>query len=148
MQQPTNWSYEQGPIGRLVKIGYILLRREMQELLRSHGLSDTQWSALRILQHYPGLTSSQLETILMIERPSVTSLMNGLERRGYIVRKDDPKDGRSKQIFLTASGEELAERTQHFGEVIEQKVQEVMNEEDFKMLKESLLRMIRALESR
>jgi DNA-binding MarR family transcriptional regulator len=84
----------------------------------------------------------------MIERPSVTSLMNGLEKRGLIIRRDDPRDGRSKQLFLTDAGEELAEHTKHFGMEVEQKVRAAMSEEDLEMLKLSLLKLIRALENR
>lgn len=149
MTNPTsNWHYEQGPIGRLMKVGYTLLRREMQDLLRESNLTHTQWSALNILKYYPGITSSELEHILMIERPSVTSLMNGLEKRGLIIRRDDPRDGRSKQLFLTDAGEELAEHTKHFGMEVEQKVRAAMSEEDLEMLKLSLLKLIRALENR
>jgi len=145
-QQTPNWNYDQGPIGRLMKVGYTLLRREMQDLLREYGLSHTQWSALGILLHYPGITSSQLEDILMIEKPSVTSLMNGLEKRGLIVRKEDPRDGRSKQLFLTEAGHELAEQTKHFGAAVEEKVREAMADEDLELLKTGLLKLIGALE--
>lgn len=142
----SGWNYEHGPVGRLMKVAYILLRREMQQMLKAYDLSHTQWSALGILLHYPGMTPSEMETLLMIERPSVTSLMNGLEKRGLIVKKEDPKDGRCKQLFLTATGRELAEQTQHFGMEVEQKVRSAMSEEDFNMLRESLLRLIRILE--
>jgi Transcriptional regulators len=145
-EQAPVWHYEHGPIGRLMKVGYILLRREMQDLLKASGLTHTQWSALGVLLHSPGITSSELEHILMIERPSVTSLMNGLEKRGLIEKRNDPKDGRSKQIFLTDAGLKLAEQTQHFGMEVEQRVKKAMADEDLEMLKKYLLKMIRALE--
>ncbi len=74
-------------------MGYITLRKDVEEMLKPLGLTHTQWSALRIIRQFPGITSSQIEPILMIERPSVTSLMNGLEKKGLIVRKDHPEDG-------------------------------------------------------
>lgn len=136
------WQWENGPIGRLVKTGYITLRREVEELLVPVGLTHTQWSALSVIRHYPGITPSQLEPILMIERPSVTSLMNGLEGKGYVIRKDHPSDGRSKQIFLTDTGRKMAEDTQHFTAILEERVKEGMTASEFETLKALLIKMV------
>ncbi|REK56554.1 MAG: MarR family transcriptional regulator [Thermobacillus sp.] len=141
MPQPE-WQWDQGPIGRLVKTGYITLRREIEQMLRPVGLTHTQWSALGVILHYPGITPSQLEQILMIERPSVTSLMNGLESRGLIVRRSSPEDGRSKQIFLTDAGKKLAEETQHFAVAVEERVKQGMTGEEFAALKALLVKLV------
>ncbi|TNJ62844.1 MarR family transcriptional regulator [Paenibacillus hemerocallicola] len=140
--ESLNWQWDKGPIGRLVKTGYITLRREVEELLKPTGLTHTQWSALGVVRHYPGITSSQLEHILMIERPSVTSLMNGLANKGLIVRKDHPDDGRYKRIYLTEAGEKLAEETRQFAQVVENRVKERMTEAEFESLKMLLVKMV------
>lgn len=137
-----NWQWDKGPIGRLIKTGYITLRREVEEQLRPTGLTHTQWSALGVIQHFPGITSSQLEHILMIERPSVTSLMNGLANKGLIVRKDHPEDGRYKQIYLTKDGEKKAEETQHFAKIVENRLKEGMTAVEFETLKILLVKMV------
>jgi len=139
----SEWRWDQGPIGRLVKTSYITLRREIEQLLRPTGLTHTQWSALGVILHYPGITPSQLEQILMIERPSVTSLMNGLESRGLIVRRNSPEDGRSKQIFLSDAGKKLAEETQHFAVGVEERVKRGMTEEELETLRALLVKMVK-----
>lgn len=140
--QPQDWQWDKGPIGRLVKTGYVTLRREIEEMLVPIGLTHTQWSALGIIRHYPGILPSQLERILMIERPSVTSLMNGLENKGLIIRKGHPQDGRYKQIYLTDAGLKLADETQHFTTVIEERVKVGMTPEEFDSLKTLLVKMV------
>lgn len=140
------WQWNNGPIGRLIKTSYITLRREVEELLRPLGLTHTQWSALSVIRHYPGITPSQLEPILMIERPSVTSLMNGLESKGFIFRKDHPSDGRSKQIYLTGAGLKMAEDTQHFTAVLEERVQAGMTAAEFDTLRALLIKMVGVFE--
>ncbi|MBB6670430.1 MarR family winged helix-turn-helix transcriptional regulator [Cohnella nanjingensis] len=137
-----SWQWDQGPIGRLVKTGYITLRREVEDMLRPTGLTHTQWSALGVIRHYPGITSSQLEHILMIERPSVTSLMNGLANRGLIIRKDHPQDGRFKQIYLTEAGMEQAHATEHFAAEVEGRVREGMTAAEFETLRQLLVKMV------
>lgn len=148
MDEDLNWQWKEGPIGRLIKVGFITLRREMQDLLKSSGLTQTQWSALGVIRHYPGITSSELEHILMIERPSVTSLMNGLSKKGFVIRKGDTADGRYKRIFLTETGLLMAEQTQHFANEVEKKVKGSMEESDFEMLKLLLIKMVDALEQK
>lgn len=147
-EESISWQRDEGPIGRLVKTGYITLRRELEQLLRSSGLSQTQWSALGIIRHYPGITSSQLEHILMIERPSVTSLMNGMAKKGLIVRKDHPEDGRYKQIFLTDAGMKVEEETRQYAFEVEQYVKQGMTEAEFETLRVLLIKMVDIFEQK
>jgi len=119
---PTAWEWNRGPIGRLLKIAYLAMRKELEVMTRQAGMTSTQWSALGVLYHYPGLTNADLEHFLHIERPSVTSLINGMEARGWVERKDHPKDARSKQLFLTPEGRALARDTRHFAEAVEEKM--------------------------
>jgi MarR family transcriptional regulator, transcriptional regulator for hemolysin len=88
---------------------YITLRREVEDLLKHTGLTHTKWSALGIIRLFLGITSSEIEHILMIERPSVTSLMYGLTSKGLIIRKPHPEDARFKHIIITAEGKRLAD---------------------------------------
>ena len=145
-EERSDWRWKEGPIGRLIKVGYLALRKEMQDLLKPTGLTHSQWSALAILRHYPGIASSELEHILMIERPSVTSLMNGLAKRGLVTRRDDPEDGRYKRLYLTEAGKQLADQTRHFAEEVERKVIAAMGESDIAALKSLLIRMVESLE--
>ncbi|MDH6670306.1 MarR family transcriptional regulator for hemolysin [Paenibacillus sp. LBL] len=140
--QQHEWKWDQGPIGRLVKNSYITLRREMEKELKATGLTHTQWSALGAIRHFPGITSSELELVLMIERPSVTSLINGLAAKGLVIRKDHPEDGRYKRIFLTDEGLRLAEETQHLAADVDHHVREGMTEEEFETLKKLLVKMV------
>jgi len=142
------WQWDNGPIGRLMKIGYLALRREMEELLRPVGLTHAQWSVLAVIRHFPGITPSQLEPILMIERPSVTSLLNGMANKGYIMRKDNPEDGRSKLLYLTEKGRKLAEETEHFASLVEERVKAALTEEEFATLRKLLIKLAGVFERR
>ncbi|WP_159881932.1 MarR family winged helix-turn-helix transcriptional regulator [Paenibacillus puerhi] len=141
-KEHEDWQWDKGPIGRLIKKTYITLRREVEGLLAPTGLTHTQWSALGIIRQFPGIMPSQLEPILMIERPSVTSLMKGLESKGLIIRKEHPQDGRYKEIYLTETGLKLAEETQHFTAVVEERVKEGMTANEFESLKALLVKTV------
>jgi len=44
------------------------------------------------------------------DKACLTNLMNNLEKKGYVHRKEDPADRRNKQVYLTPEGEEFKEQ--------------------------------------
>ncbi len=92
-----------------VKAAYFTMRREMENALRDQGLTLTQWRALGALFHEPGMTHSNLVRKLDVEAPSVTSLVSGLQRRGWIRQERSSSDARVKLLFLTPRGRRVIE---------------------------------------
>jgi DNA-binding MarR family transcriptional regulator len=80
------------------------MRREIDAALGSSGMTLTQWRALGVLRKTPGATHSHLVRELEIEAPSVTSLIDGMERKGWVRRERSTRDARVKQLFLTQRG--------------------------------------------
>jgi DNA-binding MarR family transcriptional regulator len=92
-----------------------LLERVMQPYFAQFGISGSQWGVLRNLhraeqQGSPGLRLTDLSERLLIRPPSVTGVVDRLERAGLVVRDGSPFDMRAKQVALTAKGRELVER--------------------------------------
>jgi DNA-binding MarR family transcriptional regulator len=81
-----------------------------EEYLRPYELS---WSKLNVLfwlrayqqEHATGLAPSELSTLIGVGRNTVSTLLEGLERQGFISRELDPADKRRFIIRLKASGE-------------------------------------------
>jgi DNA-binding MarR family transcriptional regulator len=87
----------------------------MQPYFAQFGISGSQWGVMRHLhraeeQHLPGLRLTDLSDRLLIRPPSVTGVVDRLERAGLVVRDGSPFDMRAKQVALTAKGRELVER--------------------------------------
>ena len=95
-----------------VKHAFMTMRREMEASLRKSGMTVTQWRALGVLLNAPGATHSDLMQHLEIEAPSVTSLVNGMERKGWVKRTRSTADARVKRLSLTAQGRRLIEDAQ------------------------------------
>lgn len=146
--EQTTWEWDKGPLGRLVKVAYISMRRELEGLLRPIGITHTQWSALGIIHQFPGITSSEMELILMIERPSVTSLINGMVNKGMAIRKDHPNDARYKQIYLTDEGTDLALKTQHLTQEVDLKVRDGLSVREYESLKKLLIQVVHTLDKK
>ncbi|MFD0618527.1 MarR family winged helix-turn-helix transcriptional regulator [Paenibacillus sp. GCM10027629] len=140
--QGAPWEWNRGPIGRLLKVAYLTVRREAEEQIREEGLTHTQWSAIGILHHYPGMAASEMEHILMIERPSVTSLINGLVKKELVVRREDPHDARYKRLYLTEEGLRTAERTGHVTRTVDERVRQGMSPEEVDTLRYLLEKLV------
>jgi DNA-binding MarR family transcriptional regulator len=89
-----------------------LLERVMQPYFAQLGISSSQWGVLRTLQQSgpDGLRLVDLSELLLIRPPSVTGVVDRLERAGLVKRLDSPLDARSKQVALTPVGRQLVER--------------------------------------
>ena len=82
------------------------LRREIHLLLRSFGLTSTQFNALRILHSGEpgGLTCSGLGNRLISTDPDITRLLDRLARQGLVRRHRDARDRRVVLTEITDAG--------------------------------------------
>jgi DNA-binding MarR family transcriptional regulator len=92
-----------------------LLERVMQPWFARFGITGAQWGVIRNLhraelQGEPALRLTDLSERLLIRPPSVTGVIDRLERAGLVARVDSAVDLRVKQVALTSRGRRLVER--------------------------------------
>ena len=74
-------------------------------------LSPSQFNVLNLLSGQPeGLSQIELGRQLIMHRSNVTGLVDRLEARGLVARRDAAKDRRAYRVVLTAAGEKLLQR--------------------------------------
>jgi MarR family transcriptional regulator for hemolysin len=87
------------------------IRQTVDGELRAYGLTEATWRPLAYLGRLgEGIRQKELAQALGIEGPSLVRLLDSLERRGLIERREDESDLRARGIFLTASGRQLQSR--------------------------------------
>jgi DNA-binding MarR family transcriptional regulator len=94
-------------IGALLRIPWETVRRRMLERLHERGFDDLDTAHVNVLL-YPGPQGSrpsELAARLGMSKQAVNYLLGELERRGYLERRADPDDLRSRRIVLTERGE-------------------------------------------
>jgi MarR family transcriptional regulator for hemolysin len=81
-------------------------RSLLDEKLRPSGQSSARMEALSAILNSPE-KSAQVDIArrLRIEGPTLTRMLDALEKDGLVARQPDPRDGRSKQLQVTAEGE-------------------------------------------
>ena len=74
-------------------------------------VSPSQFNVLNLLQDHPaGLTQVELSRRLIMHRSNVTGLVDRLEARRLVRRKDDPADRRAFNVVLAPAGLKLLRR--------------------------------------
>src|SRR6188508_846569 len=93
-------------IGALLRMPWETVQRHMLERLHERGFDDFDAAYLNVFQ-YPGpqgARPSELAARLRISKQALNYMLGELERLGYLERRQDPDDLRSKRIALTARG--------------------------------------------
>ena len=77
------------------------ITRYYKEKLTSMGLTHGQFFMLVALYDEDGLLPSQLADKTALDRPTITGLLDRLERDGWTERRPEPSDRRVLRIHLT-----------------------------------------------
>src|ERR1700739_2780879 len=77
-----------------------LLRVDADKRARTHGMTRAQWGILIWLERQPGISQKELSELLEVEPITVGRLIDRLERRGMVQRRDDPADRRIWRLYL------------------------------------------------
>jgi DNA-binding MarR family transcriptional regulator len=95
---------------------FVLLQRtadrlagQVGDLLKSRGLSPTQYNALRILRGAgeEGLSCSEVSERMINRDPDITRLVDRLGRRGLVTRSRGQRDRRVIMARITPAGMDL-----------------------------------------
>ena len=96
------------------------LRQAVDAELQAFGLTDATWRPLAYVGRLGGgVRQKELATALGIEGPSLVRLLDSLERRGLIERREDEHDRRARGIYLTPAGHDLLVRAADVGSEIQ-----------------------------
>lgn len=75
----------------------------LDKRLSNYGLTRSHWRAVLYIWRTPGISQTELSEILDLSRMGVTGLIDRMESKGLVSRRDDAKDRRVKRIYLTES---------------------------------------------
>ena len=74
-------------------------------------LSPSQFNVLNLLYDQPeGCTQAELSRSLIMHRSNVTGLVDRLEARGLVQRRDNANDRRAYRVVLTVAGRKLVQQ--------------------------------------
>lgn len=84
-----------------------LNRQLMMRMTTERGGHPGQSGVLPIIAKHEGISQRQLAGCLHLSPPTVTAMLQKMERNGLIERRDDPADQRVTKLYLTDAGRGL-----------------------------------------
>jgi DNA-binding MarR family transcriptional regulator len=84
-----------------------LARRLRQMRDDSFDLNSNQLSAMSVLLNHGELAMGELAALELVQPPSMTRIVNGLEERGLVTRQPHPLDRRQAVVSLNEAGRQV-----------------------------------------
>jgi DNA-binding MarR family transcriptional regulator len=78
--------------------------REFHAVVRKAGLRVPDWRVLACVSDADGLMVTELARLTLFEQSRVTKIIDQLEAKGLVTRRDDVADKRRVRIFITGAG--------------------------------------------
>jgi DNA-binding MarR family transcriptional regulator len=97
-------------VGYNLRRAHAIQRQRFADAFQPEGIRPVQLSMLGLIYNNPGIKPSELGKVLDIKRANIVPLLDELQGRGLIERRQSPTDGRSRVIILTRTGETLARK--------------------------------------
>ena len=94
------------------------IARRLQKKFNTAGINLTieQWSVLYHLWKQDGISQQELCSATFRDKPSITRLVDNLEKLELVKRVPDERDRRINKVFLTKNAESLEEKTMQLAE--------------------------------
>lgn len=109
--------------------------------IKDTGLTLGQPKVLDYLKDHDGAVQKEIASACHIEPASLTSVLNGMEKKQLIIRKMKKDNRRSFSVYLTENGLEYANRIKGEFEKIEKGVLDGFTQDEEAALQDYLIRI-------
>lgn len=99
-------------IGFIIECTEQCLKRELRKSFQADGLDVTpyQWIVLYRLWEQEGLTQAEIAERTIKDKPTITRMVDVLEKKGLVIRRNVENDRRVYKIYLTEKGKILEQK--------------------------------------
>jgi DNA-binding MarR family transcriptional regulator len=134
-------------IGLLLRLAYQHHSQEIEAALRENGFDDVHPAAANVFSFVSpeGITVSELADLARVRKQTMAQAVDQLERTGYVERRPNPRDRRSRLVFLTERGASLTPVTHAAAARVEERWAELTSPQELEALRASLLRLVTRL---
>lgn len=107
------------------RVGYLVyrverrLRARLDDAVKAHGVTTTEYVVLSVLRDRDGLSSAQLARWAFVTPQAMNLVISALERRRLVRRRPDPRHKRSLRASVTRRGLQVLEHCDRSMDVIE-----------------------------
>jgi DNA-binding MarR family transcriptional regulator len=140
IQRVAQDQYEKEPLGttawRSLSDTYRIVYTYVMSDLRQYGLTPPQYSVLRAIgkSKSKDLTMSEIGKEMFVTFANITTIVDNLEKRNYVLRLRVPSDRRLVKVRLTSTGSRLFKRINGVHRLQVARLMQVLNNNDLKNL--------------
>ena len=77
------------------------------QMMKAEGVGTAEFDFIHLVRHNPGITQAEVRERLRIDKGAAARRAASLELKGYLVRRENPQDGRSQLLYATPQAESL-----------------------------------------
>jgi DNA-binding MarR family transcriptional regulator len=134
-------------IGLLLRLVYQHYAQDIDAALREAGFDDIRPAHANVFPFVPpdGITVSELAELARVRKQTMAQAVDQLERLGYVERRPNPRDRRSRLVFLTKRGAAVKPVTHATAARVEERWAELTSPEELEALRASLLHLMTEL---
>jgi DNA-binding MarR family transcriptional regulator len=134
-------------IGLLLRLLYQHYALDIDAELRRAGFGDIRPTHANVFPFVPpsGISVSELAELARVRKQTMAQSVDQLERLGYVDRRPNPDDRRSRLVFLTERGASVKPVTHATAALVENRWAELTSPEELEALRASLLHLLTEL---
>lgn len=135
-------------LGRLLHEIAKIWRSRIDISLQAFGLSRAKWDVILMLdtQDNQGISQRDLARLCLVEPPTMASMLDRMEKEGWVERRVCDDDRRSKLTILTAKAKAIRSEIRAASLEVEQEVFAILPAQTYDDIKLGLLQLREALE--
>ncbi|MCP3656972.1 MAG: MarR family transcriptional regulator [Herbaspirillum sp.] len=132
-------------LAHLIKDATRALVRALQIRLIEYDVSFGHWTFLRILWEKDGMTQRALSEAAGVMEPTTYAALTGMEKLGYIERRQSPENKKNMYVFLTEQGRALESKLVPLAVEVNEISMRDTTEDEIRTTRKVLLAMIKNL---
>lgn len=135
---------EQNNIAIMIKIASVALEKDAYQMLAAYDLTFSQFKIMVFLLHiHEGPTRQiDIEDMFAMTNPTVTGILNNLEKKGMVQRLPNPADRRSKIIVPTEKALAIADELWNIRETLDADFTRMLDDGEKEQMRKLLRKII------
>ena len=125
----------------LLMTDHLLFQKAFLASVKETDLTPGQPKILEYLLYHDGTVQKEIASACHIEPATMTSVLFGMEKKGFILRKNLNGNRRSIYIYLTDKGRSLAKQVESTFRIMEEKALLDFSKDEKEMFTAFLMRM-------
>jgi MarR family transcriptional regulator, transcriptional regulator for hemolysin len=110
-----------------------------QRARATHSMTRAQWIILSRLDRQPGISQNEMAAICEVEPITVARLVDRLEARGLVERRNDPSDRRIRRLHLLPAAKPILETINNARSLMNERLTAGLDEKTREALIDALL---------